>query len=130
MATVKTDEELLAEFDEEQLRLRATLEAEDLTDWDINAAVRRAELEEELAAIDDDDEDRPMTHVCYTCDKCHREITSDRAVLAIKTGSQRDFNDSDLCPGCAQALRSWLAEAPSGGDTAPMTGPDGRADDL
>ena len=66
----------------------------------------------------DTDEDRPMTHVKYVCDRCHREITADRAMLAIKTGSQRDFIDSDLCPGCAQALRSWLA-TPAEGEPPP-----------
>lgn len=51
-ATVQTTEDTMAEFDREMLLLRATLGPEDLTEWDMDIAVMRAELEEEIRADD------------------------------------------------------------------------------
>jgi len=52
----KTTAEHLADFDVEAAAHRDTLDAEDLTSWDLDAAVARAELEEALDEGDADDE--------------------------------------------------------------------------
>ena len=59
-----------------------------------------------------------MTHTRYTCDKCRREITQGRVMLAVQMPSDRDFRDADLCAPCGRAFAEWLATGPAGADAA------------
>ena len=51
-----------------------------------------------------------MTTNTYTCDRCSNIIVRDRTLLLVESGPLAGRRgELDLCPGCCEALMSWLA---------------------
>ncbi len=48
----------------------------------------------------------------YTCDRCHMLIPDgERTAIEVTTGLHRHADPVDLCRGCGEAFRAWLASA-------------------